>query len=101
MLMMFGTASIGRRLADQRPLGINAADVCQDIEGIEHQLSHSTLEAIDALTKALRKHPLVLAEVLKRGRSGWTEALDAKTEIQDRSRSRRYCAERIGLMAPH
>ena len=51
-------------------LGINAADASQDVEGIEHHISRSTLEAIDALTKALRKHPLVLAEVLKRGRSG-------------------------------
>jgi len=51
-------------------LGINAADVSRDVEGIEHHISRSTLEAIGALTKALRKHPNVLAEVLKRGRSG-------------------------------
>ena len=51
-------------------LGINAADASQDVEGIEHHISRSTLEAIAALTKALRKHPLVLAEVLKSGRSG-------------------------------
>jgi Mn-dependent DtxR family transcriptional regulator len=51
-------------------LGINAADASQDVEGIEHHISRSTLEAIASLTKALRKHPLVLAEVLKSGRSG-------------------------------
>ena len=51
-------------------LGVNPADVGQDVEGIEHHISRSTLEAIDALTKALRKYPLVLAEVLKRGHSG-------------------------------
>ena len=51
-------------------LGVDAADVGQDVEGIEHHISRSTLEAIGALTKALRKHPLVLAEVLKRGTSG-------------------------------
>jgi hypothetical protein len=72
---------------------MNAADVCQDVEGIEYHISRSPLEAIDALTKALRKQPLVPAEVLKCG------ALDAKTEIKDRSRNRKYCAERIGLMA--
>jgi hypothetical protein len=49
---------------------MNAADVCQDVEGIVYHISRSTLEAIDALTKALRKHPFVLAEVLKCGRSG-------------------------------
>jgi Iron dependent repressor, metal binding and dimerisation domain len=70
MLVMSGTASIGRQLADQRPLGMNAADVCQDVEGIEYHISRLTLEAIDALAKALRKHPFVLAEVLKCGRSG-------------------------------
>jgi Mn-dependent DtxR family transcriptional regulator len=51
-------------------LGISAADVCQDVEGIEHHISRSTLEAIVALTKALRKHPIILAEVLKRVRPG-------------------------------
>jgi len=51
-------------------LGINGDDVRQDVEGIEHHISRSTLEAIEALTKALRKYPAVLAEILKRDRSG-------------------------------
>jgi Mn-dependent DtxR family transcriptional regulator len=50
-------------------LGINPVDASQDVEGIEHHISRSTLDAIDALTKVLRKYPIVLAEVLKRGRS--------------------------------
>lgn len=95
------TASIGEAAGRPDTRWMNAADVCQDVEGIEYHISRSPLEAIDALTKALRKPPLVPAELLKCGRSGRTGALDAKTEIKDRSRSRKYCAERIGLTAPH
>jgi Mn-dependent DtxR family transcriptional regulator len=51
-------------------LGVDAAHVGQNVAGIEHHISRSTLEAIGALTKALRKHPLVLVEVLKRGTPG-------------------------------
>jgi Mn-dependent DtxR family transcriptional regulator len=50
-------------------LEINPDDVRQDVEGIEHHISPSTLEAIEALTAALRKYPAVLAEVSKRERS--------------------------------
>jgi hypothetical protein len=63
---------------------------------LAHRAPHQpTLEAIDTVTKALRKYPLIPVEMLNRG----AEPLDPKTEIQDRSR--RYCAERLGLTAPH
>ena len=39
LLVTSGTTSIGRRLVDQRPPGIDAVDVCQDVEGIEHHIS--------------------------------------------------------------
>jgi Mn-dependent DtxR family transcriptional regulator len=47
-------------------LGVDSADVQQDVEGIEHHISASTLQAIEALTAALRRHPAVLKEVLSR-----------------------------------
>jgi Mn-dependent DtxR family transcriptional regulator len=51
-------------------LGIDPKDARKDVEGIEHHISSSTLNALEALTKALEKYPAVLAEVRRRKSSG-------------------------------
>ncbi len=47
-------------------LGLEPADVREDVEGIEHHVSPAALEALAALTRALRKHPATLKLVLNR-----------------------------------
>jgi|SRR6266850_2178150 len=51
-------------------LGLESDDVREDVEGIEHHVSLATLKALEALTRALRKHPPTLKLVLDRTRGG-------------------------------
>ncbi len=47
-------------------LGLEPEDVREDVEGIEHHVSPAALEALEALTRALRRHPATLKLVLNR-----------------------------------
>lgn len=44
-------------------LGVASADVERDVEGMEHHLGSSSLEAIEALSQELAKHPELLAKI--------------------------------------
>lgn len=47
-------------------LGLDSGEVREDVEGIEHHVSLATLQALKALTRALRKHPATLKLVRSR-----------------------------------
>lgn len=44
-------------------LGVANADVERDVEGLEHHLGASSLEAIETLSRELAKHPELLAKI--------------------------------------
>lgn len=46
-------------------LGIDEEVIYHDVEGMEHHISPPTLRAIEALTRALKRQPALLARVME------------------------------------